>query len=66
MGYVRLPMPETDVTKLVTANISKSLRSTVPAYIVRQFELKEGDRIKWELKVVDGEMAIFVTPIKEP
>ncbi|MDE0090096.1 MAG: AbrB family transcriptional regulator [Thaumarchaeota archaeon] len=59
-------MPETDVTKLVTANISKSLRSTVPAYIVRQFELKEGDRIKWELKVVDGEMAIFVTPIKEP
>ncbi|MDE0339080.1 MAG: hypothetical protein OXI80_15525 [Caldilineaceae bacterium] len=54
------------MTKLVTANISKSLRSTVPAYIVRQFELKEGDRIKWELKVVDGEMAIFVTPIKEP
>ena len=59
-------MPETDVTKLVTANVSKSLRSTVPAYIVRQFELKEGDRIKWELKVVDGEMAIFVTPLKEP
>ena len=60
-----MPMPETDVTKLVTANISKSLRSTVPAYIVRQFKLKEGDRIKWELKVVDGEMAIFVTPLKE-
>ena len=58
-------MPETDVTKLVSANISKSLRATVPAYIVRQFSLREGDQIRWEIKVVDGDMVIFVRPLKK-
>ena len=50
-------------TNLVLANRSDSLRTTVPASIVRQFGLHAGDQIKWELKVEGSILKIIITPV---
>ncbi len=44
---------------------TESLRTTVPQAIVKQFELKEGDKLDWTLTVKNGELIIEVKPIKE-
>jgi bifunctional DNA-binding transcriptional regulator/antitoxin component of YhaV-PrlF toxin-antitoxin module len=41
---------------------SKSLRSTIPIGIVRQFRLNEGDRLEWKMQAQGGEIVIFVKP----
>jgi len=43
----------------------KSYRTTVPAAIMSQFNLKEGDRLDWELKAENGEIIVIVTPEKK-
>ncbi len=47
------------------ATKTASLRTTVPASIVRQFNLKDGDRIDWNLKAEGGEMVIVVKPTQK-
>jgi antitoxin component of MazEF toxin-antitoxin module len=37
---------------------SNSLRTTVPAYIVNQFELKKGDKLNWGIE--NGSVVIQV------
>jgi bifunctional DNA-binding transcriptional regulator/antitoxin component of YhaV-PrlF toxin-antitoxin module len=44
---------------------SDSLRTTVPAGIVRQFELKEGDKIEWNIETRKNKLVIVVTIPKE-
>jgi len=44
---------------------SPSLRTTVPIFIIRQFGLKEGDRLEWRLEVLDGKLTIVVRPMKK-
>jgi len=45
---------------------SKSLRTTVPVTITRQFKLEEGDELWWELKAKKkDEFEIVVTPVKK-
>jgi len=39
---------------------SDSLRTTVPSSIVKQFGLKEGDKIIWQLGVIGGELGVTV------
>jgi antitoxin component of MazEF toxin-antitoxin module len=46
------------------ASNTTSLRTTVPASMVRQFNLSDGDRLGWDLKVENGEMIIVVKPIR--
>jgi len=41
---------------------SASLRTTVPASIVKQFNLKDGDKLEWILDIKDGRMVILVNP----
>ena len=53
----------TTLTKAAPKTIS--LRTTVPANIVRQFKMREGDKLDWTLEVQDGKMVIVVTPIKK-
>jgi antitoxin component of MazEF toxin-antitoxin module len=53
---------ETKLTKAATR--TTSLRTTVPASIVKQFNLEEHDKISWKLKVEDGELVIVVSPVK--
>jgi len=53
---------KTTVTKAST--ITESLRTTVPAGIVHQFDLKDGDKLDWTLKAGKGEIIIIVKPEK--
>ena len=42
------------------SSVSNSFRTTVPANIMHQFDLKEGDGLDWALIPKDGELAIIV------
>ncbi len=54
-----------ETTNLVLANKSNSLRVTIPASIVRQFGLSVKDQMEWNLEVIDNEMKIIITPMKQ-
>ncbi len=52
-------------TVLTRASVKgKSLRTTVPSGIVKLFDLKEGDRFRWEIKADNGELLIVIKPIR--
>jgi bifunctional DNA-binding transcriptional regulator/antitoxin component of YhaV-PrlF toxin-antitoxin module len=53
----------TSLTKAATK--TTSLRTTVPASIVRQFNLEEKDKLEWILKAENGMMIIVVKPVKK-
>ncbi len=48
----------TTLTKASTKTIS--LRTTVPAGIVKQFNLKEGDMLEWKIKAESKDKLIIV------
>lgn len=57
-------MPDTTTLHLATSK-SKSLRTTVPTLVTRQFKLEEGDMLQWEIKAKKkDEFEIIVTPMK--
>lgn len=59
-------MVQAQVTTLSKANDrSESLRTTVPATIVKLLELKEGDRIEWNLEPAKGRFVVKVQPFKK-
>ncbi|MDN5844799.1 MAG: AbrB family transcriptional regulator [Candidatus Nitrosocosmicus sp.] len=37
-----------------------SLRTTVPMSIIKQWNLKEGDKIEWSWEILQGEMVVVV------
>ena len=43
----------------------RSLRTTVPIGIVRQFDLSEGDKLRWKIETRNNELIIVVKPIKK-
>lgn len=43
---------------------STSMRATVPMSIIKQFNLKAGDKLSWKLRVEKGDLVIIVRPIK--
>ena len=54
-----------EITVLTKATSkSKSLRTTIPMGIVKQFNLSEGDKLNWEIRAEDGELIIVVRPLK--
>lgn len=51
-----------EITSLTKATSqSDSLRTTVPKGIVRQFNMKEGDKLHWEIISKDNKLAIMIT-----
>lgn len=53
-------------TTLTRANVSsKSLRTTVPMGIIKQFGLKEGDMLSWKITAKDGKLVIVIEPLKK-
>ncbi|MFW6121656.1 MAG: AbrB/MazE/SpoVT family DNA-binding domain-containing protein [Petrotogales bacterium] len=53
-------------TTLTRANVSsKSLRTTVPMGIIKQFDLREGDRLSWRIDIKDEKLVIIIEPLKE-
>lgn len=58
-------MSDGEVTTLSPANdTSKSLRTTVPASIVRHYKLSKGDKLDWNFKSENGEVVVVVKPLK--
>jgi hypothetical protein len=55
---------ETTVLTVATTS-SKSLRTTVPIGIVRQLKLREGDRLRWQIKAENGDLIVVVQPVRE-
>ena len=53
-----------DRTNLVIANKSDSLRTTVPSHIIKQFKLKAGDQLEWNLVVENNTLRIVITPLR--
>ncbi len=51
---------KTTIAKAST--ISNSFRTTVPAAIINQFNLKDGDKLDWELKAENGNLIVIITP----
>jgi bifunctional DNA-binding transcriptional regulator/antitoxin component of YhaV-PrlF toxin-antitoxin module len=43
---------------------SKSLRTTVPSGIVNQLNLKEGNKLEWEIRAENGRLVVVVRPLK--
>jgi len=60
-------MPGGEITKLAlaTSKTKASLRTTVPSFIVKQFDLKPGDMLDWSIKAEGGTLIILVKPIKK-
>jgi bifunctional DNA-binding transcriptional regulator/antitoxin component of YhaV-PrlF toxin-antitoxin module len=56
-------MGETTTLTIATTG-KKSLRTTVPMSIVKNFKLKAGDKLDWNFDVKDGKMIIVVQPVK--
>ncbi len=55
-----------EITVLTKATSkSKSLRSTIPIGIVKQFNLSEGDKLNWEIRAEGGELIIVVRPLRQ-
>lgn len=54
-----------ETTKLVYANATKSLRTTVPRGIAKQFELEAGSMISWKIVPKDGILVIEVRADRE-
>lgn len=55
---------EGDTTILTLASSkSRSLRTTVPMGIVKQFNLKQGDQLNWKFKAHENDLIILVKPI---
>jgi len=53
-----------DITILSKANSkSESLRTTIPMSITRQFSLKEGDHLRWEIQAKESKLFVVVTPL---
>lgn len=44
------------------SSISSSFRTTVPAAIINQFNLKDGDKLDWELKAENGNLIVTIKP----
>ncbi len=60
-------MPRGQTTSLTKANkTSESLRTTVPSSVIKQFDLKEGDKLRWQFET-DKKGVIFVKlePLKD-
>jgi hypothetical protein len=55
-------MGETTVAKKASTKFA-SLRTTIPMSIVKQWKLEDGDKLDWEWKVIDGQLAIVVCKV---
>jgi bifunctional DNA-binding transcriptional regulator/antitoxin component of YhaV-PrlF toxin-antitoxin module len=53
---------KTTIAKAST--IANSFRTTVPAAVMSQFNLKEGDKLDWILKAENGEIIVIIMPDK--
>ena len=54
-----------ETTKVVVAQSkSKSLRTTIPAGIARQFQITEKTELEWDIQVKDDKLILVVRPVE--
>jgi bifunctional DNA-binding transcriptional regulator/antitoxin component of YhaV-PrlF toxin-antitoxin module len=55
-----------EVTSVASATSkSKSLRTTIPAGIARQFKLSEGSKLSWQIEARENnQLVIVIKPLK--
>ncbi len=53
-----------DKTSLVQVNKSDSLRTTVPASIVKLLDLRQGDRVEWDVLPDGNRFAVKIEFVK--
>lgn len=58
-------MGETTTLSVATSG-KKSLRTTVPMSILKQFDLEAGDKLDWGFEARNSELIIVVRTIKNP
>jgi hypothetical protein len=62
-------IPNIDLGEVTVATKASSkfasLRTTIPMPVVKQWKLKEGDKLDWEWKVQDDEMVLIVRMLRE-
>lgn len=59
-------MIKTKVHPIHQKGKTRSLRTTVPMFVVEHFELKKGDELKWDLKAIGPDkFVLVVTPVKK-
>jgi len=52
-------------TLVSTGGGSRSLRTTVPMWIVEHFGLNAGDDVHWKFVVQEGQIVVVMTPTPE-
>jgi bifunctional DNA-binding transcriptional regulator/antitoxin component of YhaV-PrlF toxin-antitoxin module len=51
-------------TLTLAATGKESLRTTVPMSVVKQFNLKSGDKLDWAFDIKEGNIIIIIRPVK--
>lgn len=65
MANITVRIPQGDITFVAKANSrSKSLRTTIPMSIARQFGFKEGDKLLWTIEAKDNNLIIKIKPLE--
>lgn len=50
-----------ETTIVAVGGRGRSLRVVIPLWVVQQMDLKAGEKIKWNLKPLDGEFQVILT-----
>jgi hypothetical protein len=60
-------MSRGQITSLTKANkTSESLRTTVPSSVIKQFDLREGDKLRWQFETnKKGEIFVKIDPMRD-
>ena len=62
-GLVAVMGEKTNLVKAVSTK--DSLRTTLPIFCVRQWNLEAGDQLDWSIETVKGESVMIVRAIKK-
>jgi len=62
---VNMSSKKSSTTLVSTGGGSRSLRTTVPMFIVEHFGLTAGDDVNWRFTVQEGQIVVVMTPTAE-
>jgi bifunctional DNA-binding transcriptional regulator/antitoxin component of YhaV-PrlF toxin-antitoxin module len=58
-----------DVGEITTVSRASSnfasLRTVIPMSIIKQWKLKEGDKLEWEWQILKGEIVLVVKKVRK-
>ncbi len=54
----------TSTVLVSTGGGSRSLRTTIPMWIVDHYNLDAGDKVSWKFKVENGDMVVMLRPLR--